>query len=173
MMNIYGKKGIVGSKFVVVGRMKEGNIFLADMELQQPLKKIQRREYFRHNSRIPANYHMISPEEALSFSTEDILRIPWKKGVFLNIVGGGVKMISDCIEEEEKPVLLQFQITYEGAIETMVVYGRMIESRQNPNNNLVYDHRIEFEHIEDKEREKIIHYIFDEERKKIPKERGM
>ena len=33
-MNIFTDKGIYGSRFVVVNRLKEGNLFLADMEIR-------------------------------------------------------------------------------------------------------------------------------------------
>lgn len=173
MMNIYADKGIYGSRFVVISRMKDGNIFLADMELQDQLKKIQRREYFRHNCRIPVQYHMIIPEERDSFDPWALTDTDWKKGIFLDISGGGVRMVSEFHEDISFPIALLFQIDASGAIEDMMLYGRLLASYQTANNRILFEHRVEFEHIEDKTREKIIKFIFDEERKKISKEKGL
>lgn len=173
MMNVYAQKGIYGSRFVVVQRMKEGNVFLVDMEIQEPLKKVQRREFFRHNCRIPASYSMMTLDDIAPFSLEELEDMDWKKGVLLDISGGGVKMVSEYRENIHLLVLLRFPITVDGVTEEIIQYGRLIASTPNKNNKILFEQRIEFEHIGDKEREKIIRFIFDEERKKISKEKGI
>ena len=173
MMNIYADKGIYGSRFVVISRMKDGNLFMADMEIQDQLKKIQRREYFRHNCRIPAKYHMITPEERDSFDPSALLETDWKKGILLDISGGGVRMVSEFHEDISNPIVLLFQMDVSGVVENMLLYGRLLASYQTANNRVLFEQRVEFEHIDDKIREKIIKFIFDEERKKISKEKGL
>lgn len=172
MMNIYAEKGIYGSRFVVISRMKDGNVFLADMEMQDALKKIQRREYFRHNCRMPAQYYMISPEEMSSFDPGELPEEAWKKGIFLDISGGGVRMVSEYHEDIKNSIVLQFQIDTGNGIEHLTLYGRLLASYP-ANNRILYEQRVEFEHIEDKTREMLIKFIFDEERKKISKEKGL
>ncbi|MBQ8982861.1 MAG: flagellar brake domain-containing protein [Lachnospiraceae bacterium] len=172
MMNIYADKGIYGSRFTVISRMKDGNIFMADMEIQDTLKKIQRREYFRHNCRIPAQYHMIIPEELDTFDPGNMTETDWKKGILLDISGGGVRMVSEFHEDISCPIVLSFQIDVSGNIESLLLYGRLLASYQTANNRILFEQRVEFEHIDDKTREKIIKFIFDEERKKISKEKG-
>lgn len=171
VMNFYAEKGIYGSRFVVINRLKEGNLFLADMEIQEPLHKIQRREFFRHNCRIPATYHMISPEE-LNDTSFDAESIEWKKSVLLDISGGGVRMVSEFQENTDLPMQLRFPIEVNGIQEEVTLFGKLVATYQNENNKILYEQRVEFENLDDKEREKIIHFIFEEERKKISKEKG-
>lgn len=171
MMNFYAEKGIYGSRFVVVNRLKEGNLFLADMEVQEPLHKIQRREFFRHSCRIPATYRMISPEE-LNLPASDTESFSWKKGVLLDISGGGVRMVSEFQENTDFLMQLRFPIDIDGMEEEITLYGKLVATFQNENNKILYEQRVEFENLEDKQREKIIHFIFEAERKKISKEKG-
>jgi c-di-GMP-binding flagellar brake protein YcgR len=115
---------------------------------------------------------MIHPEdmELLHGGEEDIV---WKKGVLLDISGGGVRMVSEYQEEPGCPIQLRFSIIVDGMNEEVIQYGKLIASAPNRNNNILYEQRVEFEQIDDKEREKIIRFIFDEERKKISKEKGL
>lgn len=172
-MNVYAKKGIYGSRYVVVNRLKEGNIFLADMEMQEPLKKVQRREFFRHDCRMPASYRMVPIDEKEHLSPEELECVEWKKGVILDISGGGLRMVSEYQEDTSLLIQVRFSITYEDRIEDVIEYGKLLTSVQCQNSKMLYEQRVEFEQIEDKEREKIIHFIFDEERKKISKEKGL
>lgn len=171
-MNFYAEKGIFGSRFVVVNRLKEGNLFLADMELQEPLQKIQRREFFRHSCRIPAVYHMISPEELDTASMDGTDSLDWKKGVLLDISGGGVRMVSEYQENTDYLMQLRFPIIVDNMEQEVTLVGRLVAAYQNETNKILYEQRVEFENLDDKEREKIIHFIFEEERKKISKEKG-
>lgn len=172
LMNIFAEKGIHASRFTVVNRMKEGNLFLADMEMQEPLKKVQRREYFRHECRLPADYRIVTAEEVQSWEFQKGEELEWKRGVIMDISGGGVRMISEYKEKANEYVQLRFVIQPDEEQQRILQYGKLIASIQKENSTTLYEQRIEFEGIGDKERELLIRYIFNEERKKISKEKG-
>ncbi len=172
IMNIFAQKGIFASRFIVVNRMKEGNLFLADMEIQEPLKKVQRREYFRHECRIAADYRIVTAEEVRSWTPQEGEEPEWKRGVLLDISGGGVRMVSEYKEEANQYIQLRFLIRLDGENHRILQYGKLIASIRKENNAVLYEQRVEFEGIGDREREVLIRYIFDAERKKISKEKG-
>lgn len=172
-MNIFTDKGIYGSRFVVVNRLKEGNLFLADMEMQERLKKVQRREFFRHDCRLQANYRMIAQDEIAELSEENQENVEWKKGVILDISGGGIRMVSEFQEDTSQIIQVRFQLETNDGIHAFTEYGKLIASFQNRTNSVLYEQRIEFDKIGEQEREQIIRYIFDEERKRISKEKGL
>ncbi len=171
-MTIFSDRGIYASQFVVVHRLKEGNLFLADMEMQRPLKKVQRREFFRHDCRIPASYRMISEKEELGLEEEDS-PIDWKKGVILDISGGGLRMVSEHHETANQIIQIRFILELEGELREFIEFGKLIASIRRENVANLYEQRVEFEQIGDKDREQIIRYIFDEERKKISRDKGL
>lgn len=171
-VTVLSQKGIYSCPCVVVRRLKEGNLFLADMEMQAALKKVQRREFFRHECRLPAQYRIVANAEE-ELSEAELESQEWKKGVILDISGGGVRLISEYKEEAKQLIQVRFPMTVEGEKKECFQYGQLLTSIPNTNNKILYEQRIEFERIGDKEREVIIRYIFDEERKRISKEKGL
>lgn len=173
LMNIFSEKGIYASRFVVVNRLKEGNLFLADMEMQEPLQKVQRREYFRLSCRLTATYRMVPAEEQKELTWEELDELEWKKGVILDISGGGVRMVSEFHEDTNLFIQIRFPLVLDGGYQEFLQYGRIIASVPNRKNPMLFEQRVEFDRIGKQEREQIIRYIFDEERKKISKEKGL
>lgn len=173
LLYIYADKGIYAGRFVVINRLKEGNIFLADMEAQDTLKKVQRREYFRYDCRLPAQYRIISEEEQWKLTRETPDELDWKKGVIIDISGGGVKIVSEFREQANSLLQIHFQLMSESVRQNFVIYGRLIASLPNRERPNLIEQRIAFEQITEQEREQIIRYIFDEERKRLSKEKGL
>ena len=64
-------------------------------------------------------------------------------------------------------------LVIDGKQQEFLLYGRMIASEPKKERPDIFEQRIEFEHIGERERELIIRYIFSEERKKISKEKGL
>lgn len=173
LMYIYADKSIYEGRFVVLNRLKEGNIFLADMEAQDTLKKVQRREYYRYDCRLPLNYRIVSEDEVFNLKQEEQQEEEWKKGVIVDISGGGVKVVSEYREESNSYIQLRFSLLFDNGRQDFSLYGNIIASVTNQERPSLYEQRISFEQISDQEREQIIRYIFDEERKRIAKERGL
>lgn len=171
-VTVLSQKGIYTCPCIVVRRLKEGNLFLADVEMQSGFQKVQRREFFRHECRIPARYRIVT-DESEELSEVELEEQDWKKGVILDISGGGARLISEYKEEAKQLVQIRFPMTVEGAKKECFQYGNLLTSLPNTNNKILFEQRIEFERISDKEREIIIRYIFDEERKRISKEKGL
>lgn len=172
LLYIYADKGIYSGRFVVINRLKDGNIFLADVEAQDTLKKVQRREYYRYDCRLPATYRVIPEEEQWKLDREEPEEADWKKGVIIDISGGGVKIISEYREQANSMLQIRFQLISESVRQNFVVFGRLIASVPNQDRPNLIEQRIAFEQIAETNREQIIRFIFDEERKRLAKEKG-
>lgn len=172
LLYIYADKGIYSGQFVVINRLKEGNIYLADIEAQDTLKKVQRREYYRYDCRLSAGYRVVPEEEQWKLDRENPEEQEWKKSVIIDISGGGVKMVSEYQEEAYSLLQIRFQLISENVRQNFVVFGRLIASLPNRERPNLIEQRISFEQIAEQDRELIIRYIFDEERKRLAKEKG-
>lgn len=172
-LHIFSEKGIHAGHFTVINRTKEGNLFLADLEIRGALKKVQRREYFRYECRMPASYRMVQTDEYLGMLQEEPEVIEWKKCVILDISGGGLRVISEWQEEKEQMIQVQFVLSIDDENYKFTQYGKLISSERRAGNVQLFEQRIEFEQMGEKDREQIIRYIFNEERKKISKEKGL
>ena len=172
LLYIYADKGIYSGRFVVINRLKEGNIYLADIEAQDTLKKVQRREYYRYDCRLSAGYRVVPEKEQWKLDREKPEEQEWKKSVIIDISGGGVKMVSEYQEAADSLLQIRFQLISENVRQNFVVFGRLIASLPNRERSNLIEQRIAFEQIAEQDREQIIRYIFDEERKRLAKEKG-
>lgn len=164
----YTQKGIYESSFVVIKRLKEGNLFMADMELQGKLQKVQRREYYRYGCRLEADYRLASYKETTEPDEQD-----WKKAVIVDISGGGIRMVTEHKEATPTLIQLRFRLPVQDRMQQFLPYGNMLSSAPNENNPILQESHVMFDQMSEKEREQIIRYIFEDERRKILKNKGL
>ena len=86
-------------------------------------------------------------------------------GVIVDISGGGAKFISDKRFEKDTKILFMFDLNMNGKPTEYSVIGRIILSEPLEGRDGEYRNHIQFINIKDKDREGIIRYIFEEERK--------
>lgn len=172
------KSGLLRSQIIVCGRFKKGELFFMEIELTSSLTKVQRREFFRFSCRIPMEYRVIEEAEREIVEPGDAyyadeVDLNWKNGVILDLSGGGVRFV--CGVQEKKYSLLQvrFQIEIAGKPDVIYTYARLLRIQRNENQTGLFDVRLEFWRMDQGTREKIIRYIFEEQRKNRSKQLGL
>ncbi len=168
----FAKNGLMSCKLTVTGRYKKANLFLMELEQVTELEKVQRRMYFRLECRKPIKYRLIEGEEEEMIRSgnayvPDEQNITWKDAVMIDISGGGMFMVSAFRENKETLLEVQFEVEYNNQIEILYVYANLLRSEHNENNNMLFNHRIMFWKLDNGTREKIIQYIFTEQRKRF------
>ena len=175
--------GMYVCKAAVAQRCKQGTRTFYIMTILSELSKEQRRQYFRLEKIMNMQYHKASVEEIeivnrirdkaykdeyelkamMSYLGE--LNIPDEKAVLCDISGGGIKFFSGEILEKDS--LIRMKILLEGGdILPLDLFGRIITSDRSRNQNLMrIENRVEFININRDTREKIVKYIFNEDRK--------
>lgn len=156
---IYTSRGLYNCETIVTGRKKSDNLYFIELKVLTKMKKFQRRQFYRLDCILTFLYKYDEEEE-------------WKKGTILDISGGGLRFTSHKMLEESNPIICNIKldcmdnndITMEGS----VVSSNILDFDTNN-----YEHRIEFNDITKEQREVIIKYIFDEQRKRRKKEKGM
>lgn len=174
----YSKSGLLRCQVVITRRFKKGELFLMEIEQKTNLQKVQRREYFRFDCRLPIKYRileenerkLVERSESYEFDEADV---EWKDGIMLDLSGGGIRYVSAFKEIPNSFAQVKFQIEIEEQIETIFAFASLLRSEQNPNNTSIYDNRLFFYKMDKVTREKIIHYIFDAQRKTRSKETGL
>ncbi len=174
-MWIYGKNGLYTCDGIVTERYKEGNLFYLDMLILTKLKKVQRREYYRFIYRTNVEFRIVPEELAKGYveeSQEEFEGATWYNAVMRDLSGGGIRIVSAA--EVEKDSYMQFQFPIKdsaGDLLTISVYGRLLRSYIMDTKPLLRDHRIEFVNLSNSLRERIIRFIFEEERRNLLKSR--
>ncbi|MBO5293307.1 MAG: flagellar brake protein [Lachnospiraceae bacterium] len=171
----YTKGGLYQCCARIVERYKSNNVYLIAMELISNLSKYQRREFYRLGCAIDARIRNMTEEEEQAEKNLEChydAEVPMNQAIIVDISGGGVRCVGMQLYEEEAYVYVRFHLLIAGTSKEYTVAGTVLQARSIESRPGAYEHRIKFENIKVKDREEIIRYIFDEERKYRKKERG-
>lgn len=127
------------------------------IELLSEGEKIQRREFFRFNCMLPLKFQKLEQEETIDSDKDTTLL----KGIIKDIGGGGIRFLSDeSLKEGDKiKCLIKLKDDY------IIVLGKLLYKEKFPRSVYVYQYRIKFINIKQEDQEKIIRFIFEEQRR--------
>lgn len=171
----YTSTGLYQCLARVIDRYKSDNIFILVMELTTDIRKYQRREYYRLNCVLDMKCREISEtdingfNERVRFIDTDIT---FNNGLMVDISGGGARFISRTRYPKNANILFVFSLYVSGKLTEYKLVGRVLLSELLENREDEYEHRIQFVNIMNDDRESIIRYIFEEERKIRRREKG-
>ena len=172
----YTKNGLYQCLSRVVDRFKSDNMFMLLMELTTDLSKYQRREYYRLNCVLEMKASKVADEVDMSQNVEQVeiidTDITFDNGIMTDISGGGARFISRTQYPVGSEVLFKFSLFVSGKMNEYTLHGRVLFSQEMRNNPGAYEHRMQFIHMMNDDRESIIRYIFEEERKIRRREKG-
>ena len=144
------------------------------------LTKVQRRDYFRFQCLIPIKVLPIPQEVAIlpnmTLVEDDLQRYGNTYGLpvsgnITDISGGGAKFTAKADVLTDRFMYCSFRLRSKQINETINVIARRVKSEYKEKLG-IYEHRIEFLFKEPEDRETIIKYIFDEERRIRKKDQG-
>ncbi|MBE5895030.1 MAG: hypothetical protein E7285_05135 [Lachnospiraceae bacterium] len=164
----YARRGIYTCVARVADRYRDENVSVAVLELETPLKKQQRREYFRYCCMIGMTTRPLAGEEIRDYEEDRFLNTekePEGKCVIVDISGGGMRFVSAENYERDQMVYCKFILNYKGEARIYNTVVRIIDIREVGNHTGKKEYRGQFIGISNFERESIIRFIFEEERK--------
>ena len=165
----YTSNGLYQCSCTVKDRYRTNAIPVMELELQSNLRRYQRREYYRLNCMLEMKCHAFDNEEADeylktgNYSTATGLKGP--NAVMVDISGGGARFVSNQSYEVGALILFRFSLKQKNGFQEYSVVGRIVYSELMANGSGKYENRTQFVDIENTERESIIKYIFEEERR--------
>lgn len=87
------------------------------------------------------------------------------QGITIDISGGGMRFVSKKRTEAGQYMLLEFAVTVDGRKIPYSQLARVIYTKDVPTKANTYEHRVQFERITIPERELLIKFIFEQERR--------
>lgn len=173
----YAGKSIYRADCLVSNRGKEGNIFTMELKPETPLKKFQRREYYRLECSIPVDIVTLTQDERQELekrlAVPSKLMMPAEKGTIVDISGGGLRIFAKRQFVKDSVVVVRFPIEVNGKVKNMELAAAVIASFRNMNDESVYDNRLQFVMNSREDTEDIIKFIFVQQRLMRQKERGL
>lgn len=177
-MCFYTKNGLYQCMARVSERYRNKNLFVLVMDLESDLQRYQRREYYRLNTILDMKSRKLdnesknsegnSTEEQVEFLDTDLT---FDNGTMVDISGGGARFISTVKYQEGSLIRFVFSLFVNGTVTEYNLVGRVLMSELLMNREDAYENRIQFVNIGNEDRESIIKYIFEEERKKRNRDR--
>lgn len=174
------QKAVCITAAVVKKRYRKENLYLLRIVITSGLQKFQRREFFRIPYTTPLKYYEISEQTAQMQTTEELFTEIQKpeyidqvrEGTIQNISGGGIRFVSGQWIKQNQNILLVIRLTNEYSDETFYLPGQVIATEKHPAIEEMYIHRVKFLFRDLRDREKIVRFVFEEERRIRRKEVG-
>lgn len=172
----YADSGVFQCRARVVDRYKNNNLYVMVFDLLTDLRKNQRREYYRFSCALEMKSRKVDEAElALSDKREDITSREWpmKNGIIVDISGGGLRFVAKFTYEVQSVILCKYNLSIGGESKEYNVIGKVLSVKEVENREGLFEHRVQYIDVDPTEREEIIKYIFDEERKTLRKQKGI
>lgn len=179
----YASKGLYQCKCEIIDRYKDNNLYILVIQFLSDLDKCQRRQYYRLVNIIDIQYRVFSNEETVleqrlfanEFATEEMrincemglhkLQNQWKPATITDISGGGVKFNGAIPLEKEKKIKMRIPLTVSGDKRELELIANVVMCNPIMNRKDYFEIRVEYVGISLEERETIIKFIFEQERK--------
>lgn len=173
----YTQTGLFQCFATIIDRYKDGNQYVLLMELSSNLRKFQRREYYRLSCALEMNSRPLEKEEKDAMDKKSDLYLvpglPLKRSVVVDISGGGIRFISSYSYEPDSLIYCKYNLVIEGVAKEYTLISKVLTSRELDDRPGVFEHRAQYVDIDTYDREEIIRFIFEEERKHRKREMGM
>lgn len=155
-------------------RYTENRMYVMDVIFLTPLKKFQRRKFYRLDCLFPIRYRIVPKEqfekknEAEQDNEKD--EILWEEGTISDLSGGGIRFHGNVECKKEDLVEIVLPLSLQSGIVPLSLYMKVVSCVHFEGSRVAYETRGEFLDINEKERETVIKYVFEEQRRRMRKE---
>lgn len=160
----------------VIDRYKADSKYLLLMELTSNLRKFQRREYYRLSCALDMDSRLLEKEEIQAIEKKGnflVPGLPLKRSIIVDISGGGIRFVGDYAYEMDSMICCKYHLVIDGQDKEYVLAAKVISVKEHEEKRGLYEHRAQYINIDTLEREEIIRFIFEEERKNRKREKGL
>ena len=174
----YTRRGLYSCDIIVRERYRKDNLYLLRVLFKKQPARFQRREFFRIEFVTDMQFLEIAEEVAALKTTEQLfveIQDPKymdqkHRAMICDISGGGVRFTGDVPLEAGQFVLLIFRLINKNTDECFHLVSKIVEARKEDNER--YSCRAKFIFKDLRDREKIVRFVFEEERRIRKKEIG-
>lgn len=179
----YTIKGLYQCNCTMLQTYREGKMILALVKVTSIPEKIQRRQYYRLECVHEIEYKLITEEETKleekllldRFLQPDEkanarkrlaeLNKVWTRAVITDLSGGGCRYNSEQQLTSGNRVRIRLDFIIKSELKRMDIIADIIASEKMIDRAGIYEHRVEFYNISKNDREDLIKYIFEQERR--------
>ncbi len=175
-MFFYTEMGLYECVGRVVDRYKSNNVYIILMELETNLRKYQRREFYRYSCALDMDARNLFEEEVKKIDTEGdyhlVPGLPLKRSIIVDISGGGFRFVSDYKYEKGSLIYCNYRLFIKGEAKEYQLVCKILDVKELEQRKGEFEHRVQYMNLDNEEREEIIQFIFEEERRNRHKTKG-
>lgn len=174
-VTFYSDSALYLCRAKITDRYKSDNMYMVLLELTSSLHKKQRRDYYRFSCLIEMKSRQLEAEEIKLIEKKEEIpdsRQPFQDSTIVDISGGGLRFVAKFAYKEQCTILCKYQLVINRDYKEFNVIGKVLSVRKVENQPGLFEHRIQFVNMDAAQREEIIKYIFDAERKTLGKQKG-
>jgi len=154
----------------VVSSYIKDDLTLTKMVLTSDAEKIQRREFFRFECTLPIRFAVIQsskPDSGLGPKEPATTAQNLHEGIIKDLGGGGLRFVANAEVDngDNLKCLLLLEREY------IVVIGKVLQKHSFPKSPYKFQYRIIFVGILPEEKDKIVQYVFNQQRKLLLRQR--
>ena len=172
-MIIYTKRGMYKVNAKTKERYKKDNLYFLVMEIVEPPVKFQRREFFRISYIADMKFYRVTPEIAELQTTEELFHVVHDpevgleacRGMVQDISGGGIRFVTDQIEEIGRYLVVELHLSNDMVNENFYLLCKVVSSEPMQEKEEKFSNRAKFIYKDLKDRETIVRFVFEEERR--------
>lgn len=173
--------GLYRSIGQIAERYKKDGFYMLEVELRTPLEKFQRREFYRYACTMDFAFYMLDEEQLDMDSADEVYRDLMEgefkaspcHGIMVDLSGGGMKFRSPYELNPNDRIMVMLRLTNDKMDRQFHILSNVIACvAVHTPTQIMYESRLKFIIEDNKIREEIIRYIFEEERKIRQKENG-
>jgi c-di-GMP-binding flagellar brake protein YcgR len=186
----YTEKGLYQCNCMVLGNHRDNKTIITVVRITSNLEKFQRRQYFRLECIHDIEYRPITIEEeilerkinsadfenpeALSEAKKNLAQLDraWIAASVTDLSGGGARFSSEILHNSGDKVRIRIDFLLGNEVKKLELTANVVSSNRIPVRVGVYEHRVEFIDIMQKDREALIKYIFEQDRRRRRNDKG-
>ena len=167
----YGNNTLYQCLSRVSDRYRNGNVYILAMELTSNLRRFQRREYYRFSCTLQLNSRILEDDEVHVLDMDERMELPTspkqplESSIITDISGGGLRFIGKYCYPPGSLILCVYNLRTAEGLKQYKIVSRVLEVKEKEDHPGLFEHRAKYIDIGDEEREEIIHFIFEEERR--------
>lgn len=164
----YSEYGLLQCFCRIIDRYKSNNVYILVLELVSNLRKYQRREYYRFSCALEMNTRKLEETEIEAVERKSdylVPGLPLKRSIVVDISGGGLRFIANQKYDVNSLIFCNYKLLVGTEQKEYNIIGKVLRVKELDNKPGEYEHRVQYMNLNAIDREEIIKFIFDEERK--------
>lgn len=184
----FTKAGLYQCRGRIEKRYREKNMQILAVRFRSRLQKFQRRMFYRLDCVMNMKYRMLEEKELdvlkkyagdwsegldqdeLDIQSFEQMEFAWNDGTVADLSGGGVRFRSREEIEPESIIEIIVHLSFKNRNMPIRFFVRVLACERKQMDDSFYEVRGQFQYLDEKERELVVQYVFEEQRRRLRKE---